>query len=226
MEKSKNIYGIYDTEGKVKDPEIAREMANVEKPYREQKRVGIFGPSQETVRKGERSAEDLAEQLWKEKLRKDVISSLNYLVDKVGKNIGSEVIGYSASNPRITVEKFKMNLDLTDEISIEFVGSGIGTGMEGMYGDRSTRIKVNGVDIRIDMLTPDVLMMLSRALQEKAGPYLSDDKIARELDVQKSERILGRHKDEEAEKIKRQGDAMKLLEETAKRQKEQENNKG
>ena len=46
MEKSKNIYGIYDTEGKVKDPEIAREMANVEKPYREQKRVGIFGPSQ------------------------------------------------------------------------------------------------------------------------------------------------------------------------------------
>ena len=58
-------------------------------------------------------------------------------------------------------------MDLTDEISIEFVGSGIGTGMEGMYGDRSTRIKVNGPDIRIDMLSPDVLMMRSRALQEK-----------------------------------------------------------
>ena len=47
--------------------------------------MGIFGPSQKQYEKGEPgSAEDLAEQLWKEKLRKDDIKFENYLVDKVG----------------------------------------------------------------------------------------------------------------------------------------------
>lgn len=55
---------IYNEEGKVKDPKIAEEMAYTEKPFREQKRWGIFGPSKDTIKKGEELAEKKATDVY------------------------------------------------------------------------------------------------------------------------------------------------------------------
>ena len=52
---------IYDDEGRVKDPKVARKMAEAEAPYHE-KTLGIFSPSKWKIRKGEAAAEEALEK--------------------------------------------------------------------------------------------------------------------------------------------------------------------
>ena len=52
---------IYDDEGRVKDPNVARKMAEAEAPYHE-KTLGIFSPSKWKIRKGEAAAEEALEK--------------------------------------------------------------------------------------------------------------------------------------------------------------------
>lgn len=71
MEKEGSPYDIYN-KGLVSDPEIAREMAEIEKPYRESKTLGIFPPTKNKLKEGEFLAEvkalELADQEFAKKL--------------------------------------------------------------------------------------------------------------------------------------------------------------
>lgn len=59
---------LYNEEGQVNDPEIAREMANVEDPYHK-KRFGFLNPSQDKLKEGEMEAEKIGDHLQEEKIR-------------------------------------------------------------------------------------------------------------------------------------------------------------
>lgn len=55
---------VYDEQGRVKDPEIAREMAKVEDPYHK-KILGVIPTTQKRIEKGEKDAEGLLDEILK-----------------------------------------------------------------------------------------------------------------------------------------------------------------
>ncbi len=58
---------VYDEEGRIKDREIAREMAEAEDPFHK-KTLGVFPPSKRKLEKGELAAEDKLESILKENI--------------------------------------------------------------------------------------------------------------------------------------------------------------
>ncbi|MCX6810468.1 MAG: hypothetical protein NTY30_01870 [Candidatus Berkelbacteria bacterium] len=69
---------LYNERGQVKDPEIAQEMAKVEKPFREKKVLGIFKPSNKRIKEGEQRAENLGKDLRIEKEDKNGLGSAQH----------------------------------------------------------------------------------------------------------------------------------------------------
>ena len=60
----------YDDEGRIKDPEIARRMANIEAPFRE-KKLGFFSPSRKKIEEGTLRAEDELDKIIRENVDND-----------------------------------------------------------------------------------------------------------------------------------------------------------
>ena len=214
MEKF-NEFKIYDEKGMVKDPKIANEMADAEKPYRE-KRFGIFNPSKKTIQEGERIAEELAEYQRRDLIH-NVASSLEYLLGKLGTQNGTVVsLGYY-QNQQENVPWYEMSLDVTDKISIKFSG----TAWKSFIYDVIS-IEINGVKVGINELDSNVLGILYEVLKKKAEPYLladkEIDKEKRELEFNKEEEIklsLQAAKDEKERKL---NEIMGLFEETPKKE--------
>ena len=67
--KKSNEYKLFNNQGQVENPEIAHEMANIEKPYREKRNFGYFKlkPKKKEVIKGEKFAEKYGEKLVSKK---------------------------------------------------------------------------------------------------------------------------------------------------------------
>jgi len=163
-------------EGRVEDPRVAVEMAHVEKPFREQKRFGIFGPSKETIQKGEKLAEqkgtETAERLAKQleaqqlrELREKVALQLDAAVTG-GKQIGTQEIGghrYASGmrSNEVPLYELDVSVDVPGGGAVKYVGTGKGalTG-EILHPD----IELNGKKVDIDKLTPNLLVALSKAL--------------------------------------------------------------
>jgi len=73
---------LYNEKGQVNDPEIAKEMAHIEKPYRESRRkFGPFElkPSKKTIQQGEKLAEDHGKLLF-EKIEN--VKNIEALIEK------------------------------------------------------------------------------------------------------------------------------------------------
>jgi len=60
-------FELYDVRGRVKDKDIAHEMAKVEDPYHNKRLGGLLKPSAAQMRKGERAAEAKGKELIEKK---------------------------------------------------------------------------------------------------------------------------------------------------------------
>ncbi|MFA5050747.1 MAG: hypothetical protein WC499_01375 [Patescibacteria group bacterium] len=222
--KSQNIE-LYDKEGRVQDPEIAQVMAKIEKPYREQKRWGVFGPSKKTIEKGEQLAEERGEESLegrKDHLRREIIDTINYLLHKKGTE---RSISYTAKgvhqfggpwSKMVQNTEHKLDLDIADGISINYTLIGGGFAPDGLL--------MNGHSLDIDRLSYDERKTLLKALKETAEPYKVSD---RERSLKKeNSRILSdekvKGKQESEHKIAAEGESKvaELLKELAKKYKE------
>lgn len=101
-----------DSEGRIKDPELARDMAEAEDPYRSKKRFfGILGPSKENLESAERESLRIESRERDEKralkIMQSISDSLNKKLKERGVDIKTKVeinkIHNLPSNKHITV---------------------------------------------------------------------------------------------------------------------------
>ncbi len=81
-------FELTNSEGKVEDPVIAEEMAYIEKPFRENKKFGIFKPGKKKILEGENSAITHGKQLIKEKnKRASEEQAISQVMDVLEENV-------------------------------------------------------------------------------------------------------------------------------------------
>ena len=141
---------LYDKGGRIIDPEIAREAAEIEKKYHK-RTLGLFRPSAEKIRKGERKAEQAIEKGTKIKLGeipspvKEEVERLNTVQQTAKKewitikeatiaNIGDSITrfrltGYSVGKkaiednfPIVTIAGGEIPMVFWDEEELEEIG--------------------------------------------------------------------------------------------------------
>lgn len=169
MEKF-NKFNVYDKEGRMKDPEIAREMAGAEEPYHENK-FGVLKPSREDIAMGEKVAERVGAEIVDRKSREGFekwISELQTNFDRIMRD--GWIISTQIENerPRSLKNMFVL-VKKTQEYSTGSSSSRhqVGEKMEMKFLSEDLRTKVNEL-LALDQKTRE-LVGFSKTREQGCG---------------------------------------------------------
>lgn len=179
---------MFDQNKKVEDPEIAEEMAYVEKPYRESKRYGIFKPSESKIKEGEMKAEEVEREM-KEKMIDEIIENLTYLGEKNGDLVPKPYFGLTGT----------VKFDVGEGIELQYTTNGRSLGMR-------EYISFNGVILAADEHRSFFKSQLLESLKDSSKIKKIRDKIVSANEKYREQDIL-REKQHKEQSEMRQADA-------------------
>lgn len=160
LKNPKRREDIYDQDGRVKDPEVAQSMANIQKDAKEKKPGWLFGPSKEEVQKELTEAEGSSERFAEDMIN----SERGYMRDSIATWFNHLVKFRALKNPEIDRED---PVEVSSELKIKYIPG------------RGGHVELNGVLFALDDITLSELKAIRACLEEKA------DEINIELQKQK-----------------------------------------